>query len=133
MLRDFPSRQGLSILKSSKKKTRSGEEEVETGGRADRAGKLCLTSAQAAHGAIRELAFEAGRWQLNLLPSFLPRKPCLEAWSLLLYHSKLSGGCWLRDFSGPKPARPTPAKPKGGCSLRAAPGDVSADGCPGQS
>lgn len=107
MLRDFPS------LKS-----RGGG-----GGCADRAGKLCLTSVQAAHGAIREPASEAGRWQLDLLPRFLPRKPCL------LYHNNLSGGCCLRDFSGLKP---TPRQPREGCSLRAAPGDVSADSCPGK-
>lgn len=96
MLRDFPS------LKSGE------EEEAETGGCADRAGKLCLTSVQAAHGAIREPASEVGRWQLDLLPRFLPRKPCLEAWVLLLYHNNLSGGCWLRDFSGLKPQRANP-------------------------
>lgn len=100
-----------------------GEEEAEIGGCADRARKLCLTSVQAAHGAIREPASEAGRWQLDLLPRFLPRKPCL------LYHNNLSGGCWLRDFSGLKP---TTRQPRGGCSLRAAPGDVSADSCPGK-
>lgn len=53
----------------------------------------CLTSMQAAHGAIRELASEMGREQLDLLPSFFPRKSYLEAWLLLLYHSKLFGGC----------------------------------------
>lgn len=62
---------------------------------------LGLTSMQAAHGAIRVLASEMARWQLNLLPSFLPRKSYLEAWLLVLYHSKLSGGCLAKRLLGP--------------------------------
>lgn len=62
---------------------------------------LCLTSMQAAHGTIRELASETGRWQLDLLPSFFPRKSYLEAWLLLFYHSKLSGGCLAESLLGP--------------------------------
>lgn len=131
MPKDFPSLQSLSVLKSSNKKMW-----VEVGDRREEAVLTWLKNPDliSAHSSTLcwfpqqqvELASEMGCWELSLLQNFFQKKPCLQAWILLLHQGKTApGGCWLAgSLQCPKPVT---TNPRGRCPLRTNLDNVSAD------